>query len=401
MDLLRDSEFRSLLLNGHPLAEQDRILNALRHLEETIEALRESESHYRLLAMTVTDMISRHDPAGKFTFITPSVRTILGYEPEEILGHSNFGLIHPEDQDIINQTWQGILHAPHVFTATYRMLHKTKGYLWLESTTHLIRHPNTDEPLEIIAVARDVSARVAAEEKLKEALQKEKELSELKSRFISMASHEFRTPLSVILVSTDTLTNYRNRMDEAQIDGRLDKIRQQVTHLNTIIDDVLVQARSQAGLTQFKPVTGDLDALVRELVDEFASRSTNPTRLRYTSAGVPELCDYDPMLMRQIVINLLSNAVKYSDAGTTVEIELERRSDRVILRVRDAGIGIPPEDLKYLFEPFHRSTNVGTIPGTGLGLNIAYLAAKRHGGTIHVDSIAGEGSTFTVVLPTP
>lgn len=399
LDLLHDPEFRDMILEGRDALQHEQIIRALSYLEDTVEALRESESRYRLLAMTVTDMISRHTPDGKFTFVTPSARAILGYEPNELLGHSNYGLIHPDDHDQINQVWQGILHSPHVFTATYRMLHRNGSYVWLETTTHLIRDPQTDEPVEIIAVARDISARVAAEQTLKEALRKERELSELKSRFISVASHEFRTPLSVILTSTDTLTAYRSRLDDEQIDIRLDRIRQQVRHLNAIVEDVLSQARAQAGLIEFVPLKGDLDALVREIVEDFTNRAESEQRLRYASGESPIYCDFDSRLMRQIIMNLLSNAVKYSDPTTTVEVELERRADTVILRVRDSGIGIPDDDLKYLFEPFHRSSNVGAIPGTGLGLNITYLAVERHGGTIHFDSAPGKGTTVTVTFP--
>jgi PAS domain S-box-containing protein len=261
--------------------------------------------------------------------------------------------------------------------------------------------PLRNEESQVIGVLGayiDITERKQAEETLKLALAQEKELGELKSRFVSMASHEFRTPLTAILATTDTLSHYRHKMDAAQVDQRLTKIRQQVIHMKDIIDDVLQLARAGAGRLNFNPVHADLDQLCQEIVEEFCSQYPHHERINYSCAA-PVLAEFDSRLMRQVISNLISNALKYSPAEAAIDVELAQTPDTITLIVRDQGIGIPARDLKHLFEPFHRATNVGAISGTGLGLSIARQAIELHGGTITPASQVGVGTTFLVTLP--
>jgi len=230
-------------------------------------------------------------------------------------------------------------------------------------------------------------------------LQVEKELGELKSRFVSMASHEFRTPLATILALTETLRAYRHRLTEEQIEQRLVKMQEQVDHLRDIMEDVLHLARLQARRAEFNPVQLDLDSLCRSVLDEFESQPVIRQRLVYSCDDALHEVKLDRKLMRQIISNLVSNAVKYSPNDTPIEITLAYQAAMLVLSVRDQGIGIPAADLKRLFEPFHRADNVGTIAGTGLGLTIAKESVELHAGTIAVESQVGIGTTFTVRIP--
>lgn len=250
-----------------------------------------------------------------------------------------------------------------------------------------------------IIVNQDVTMLKLAENTLRAAFEKEKELGDLKSRFVSMASHEFRTPLATILSSSEMLLNYRERMDEPKIDRKLITIANQVKHLTSIVEDVLDLTRMQSGRTEFRPVAADLDALCREIVDEFRSRAEIQQTITYTCAQASVQFPFDRKLMRQIVINLVANACKYSAPEKSVYIGLEFTETNAILRVRDEGIGIPEADMRHLFEPFHRAGNVGTVSGTGLGLSIAKQAIELHEGTIRAESRVNVGSTFTVTLP--
>jgi signal transduction histidine kinase len=234
---------------------------------------------------------------------------------------------------------------------------------------------------------------------LKLALAQEKELGELKSRFVSMASHEFRTPLTAILATTETLTFYREKMNAAQIDSRLDKIRQQVVHMKNIMEDVLQLARIQAGRVEFSPTQGELAQLCQEIIEEYESQAPNRGRIVYTCQTPGVLTDFDTRLMRQVISNLISNALKYSPPEQTVQVDLLQNDAQVVLQVTDRGIGIPAADLPRLFEPFHRAANVGVISGTGLGLSITKQAVDLHSGTITVTSQVDVGTTFTVSLP--
>jgi signal transduction histidine kinase len=257
----------------------------------------------------------------------------------------------------------------------------------------------TRNDLLVMSFVVDITKRKEAEVALLQALAKEKELGDLKTRFVSMASHEFRTPLSTILALTETLSAYRHKLSEEQIDQRFGKIKDQVSHLKEIMEDVLLLARMQARRVEFNPVLVDLDALCRSVLDEFQSGVDMQHQLDYVcDAGVYAL-NLDRKLMRQIISNLVSNAIKYSPDHKSVHIKLETDKDTLVLTVRDEGIGIPEIDVQHLFEPFHRADNVGTISGTGLGLVITKEAVELHGGTIAVASAVDKGTTFTVRIP--
>ena len=251
----------------------------------------------------------------------------------------------------------------------------------------------------MVCVIRDITVHKQAEDALRQALAREKELGELKIRFLSMASHEFRTPLATILAASDALNTYRHRMTEVQIADRFKKIKEQVRHLTDIMEDVLQLARMQARRLEYHPVLQDLDVLCRNVLDEFQSRPDIKHRLQYKCSGEAVETMLDPKLMRQLISNLVSNAIKYSANAEHVNITLEYANSTATLKVRDKGIGIPETDLPHLFEPFHRAGNVGAISGTGLGLVITKEAVDLHGGTIAVESQMGVGTTFIVNIP--
>lgn len=253
--------------------------------------------------------------------------------------------------------------------------------------------------LNLVCIIHDITERKKSQESLLAALEKEKELGELKSRFVSMASHEFRTPLAAILATTETLTIYRDKMDAAQIDARLDRVRQQVMHMKDIMEDVLQLARIQARRVRYEPTQANLDTVCREIVAEFNGQPEYRDRITYSGFPGALLSFFDTRLIRQAIGNLISNAVKYSASDKRIEVSLLQTGQDWILKVRDQGIGIPSSDLKHLFEPFHRAENVGTISGTGLGLSIARESIELHGGTIMVESQVGQGTTMTVIIP--
>ena len=236
-------------------------------------------------------------------------------------------------------------------------------------------------------------------------LAKEKELRNLKSSFISMASHEFRTPLAVIGSSTELLQHYDQKLDATKKLKHFGRIQSSIKHMTALLEDVLTISKVEADKIEFNPVTIDVIEFCHDLLEELHQSKTEFQILfaidgldnsRETTSFSAQL---DPKLLKQILTNLLTNAIKYSPIDSKVYFDLNFERDSICFRVRDRGMGIPPEDLKNLFTPFHRAANVGNISGTGLGLAIVRKCIKLHQGKIAVESEVGVGTTFTVTIP--
>ncbi len=251
---------------------------------------------------------------------------------------------------------------------------------------------------EVIAIIRDITERKRAEQDIRNALKKEKELNELKSRFVAMTSHEFRTPLATILSSAELLEHYSHKWSEEKKITHLQRIQTAVKHMTGLLNDVLLLGKAEAGKLEFKPKPLDLEQFCRELVEEMQLNASSHRIIFHAQNQCPTAC-LDEKLLRHILSNLLSNAIKYSPESDEVHFDLIGECGEAIFRIQDRGIGIPAADRAQLFDSFHRASNVENISGTGLGLAIVKRAVDLHGGKIAVDSQVGVGTTFTVTLP--
>jgi signal transduction histidine kinase len=230
-------------------------------------------------------------------------------------------------------------------------------------------------------------------------LRKERELIELKERFISMVSHEFRNPLSVILSSSDIVLNYQERLTREKIVDHVRKIHDQSTFMTRLMEDTLTVGQAMAGKLNFDPAPVDLKQFCSALVEEFQLALGTGHVIDYHPSSAPGEVYMDVKLLRHILINLLSNAAKYSPQSEHIDFHLFCLEHDVVFEVRDHGIGIPLKDQSRLFEPFHRAGNTGEIKGTGLGLAIVKDSVELHGGTITFESKEGDGTKFIVRLP--
>ncbi len=227
----------------------------------------------------------------------------------------------------------------------------------------------------------------------------ERELGRLKSQFVTTVSHEFRTPLGVIMASTENLRDYYDRFSAGQRVEHLHDIFDAARTMAGLMEEVLLLGRVEAGKVAFTPQPLDLQSLCERFIDEVRSATDARCPIQLSLAPAPRSARGDEGLLRHILVNLLGNAVKYSPPGNLVEFRVEPRESFAVFTIRDRGIGIPDEDAPHLFEAFHRGRNVGDTPGTGLGMVIVKRCVELHGGEIDFTSHPGEGTTFTVGLP--
>ncbi|HAV64610.1 MAG TPA: hypothetical protein DCY13_19865, partial [Verrucomicrobiales bacterium] len=238
-----------------------------------------------------------------------------------------------------------------------------------------------------------------SEQEVQRALRQEKELSQLKTHFVNTVSHEFRTPLGVIMASAENLRDYHDRFSADQRAGHLGDIVEASRTMSGLMEEVLLLGRVESGKVAFKPAPLDLRSLCERLVEEVGAATDQRCPIRFACALAGGDARGDDGLLRHILVNLLSNAVKYSPAGRPVEFRLEARDNFAVFTVSDQGAGIAAADLPHLFEPFHRGANVGDVAGSGLGLAIVKRCVDLHGGTVECSSREGDGTTFTVRVP--
>lgn len=230
------------------------------------------------------------------------------------------------------------------------------------------------------------------------ALSKEKELNELKSRFVSMASHEFRTPLSTIMSSASLISKY---VDEAQNDKRekhVNRIKSAVNNLTGILNDFLSLSKIEEGKVIISEEDVNLDDLCLLVIDEVKGLLRKGQSIKHTT-DASYVLQTDKRVLKNILFNLVSNAIKYSPENSEISCHISKEADNLVIQVEDQGIGIPKEEQKYLFERFFRASNVETIQGTGLGLNIVKRYVELLKGTITFKSELGKGTLFIVKIP--
>ena len=333
---------------------------------------------------------------GVIRQVNPAFHELFAYGEHEIAGDSLLSLADPEDYEALI----GGLHllVNHHQSSRVEIVALRKDQTRFDADVALAAIYQQERIQGVVCGIRDITERKQAEREVLAALEKERELSELKSRFASMVSHEFRTPLTIISSSADILRQYADRLEANKRLAYLEQIQVQIKHLVDLLNDVLTLSRADSVDLRLSAARIDLTTLCQELVAEM-QMTTQDHRLELAISGRSQPLWLDETLMRQAIGNLLSNAVKYSPSGGLINIDLVYDEDEVQISVQDRGIGIPEEDVKHLFEPYHRAVNVGNISGTGLGLPIVKRAVDAHRGTIGVRTGVGEGTTFTIRIP--
>jgi PAS domain S-box-containing protein len=371
------------------------------------------ERQYRYLVDNSTDGIYRTNIDGRFTFANAALTTILGYTADAILGKAYVRFVHPDFRlravRFYHQQLQERIKSTYF---EFPALRKDGTEAWLGQNVQLVMQG--DDVMGFQAVVRNISQRKLAESEIMKTLEKERQLGELKSRFVSMVLHELRTPLTGISLSTEILQKYSNRIDEGQKSQSYRKIFENVKRIVSLMDGVLLLSETEANKLSFKPKLINVEqftlGVIEEIISDEEEQSYVCLEVSGTNQNQPEIYA-DETLLRHIIGHLLINAVKYSiaavesisdDVENPVDIRLRLvcEPDFTTISISDKGIGIPADDLPFVFEAFHRAKNAAElIPGTGVGLSVVKQCVMMHHGTITAESVVNNGATFTVRIP--
>lgn len=373
------------------------------------------------------DGIITIDNRGIVESINPAASKLFGYDPEEVIGN-NISMLMPEpdhsrhDEYIeryqrtgekkiigIGREVRGLKKDGTTFPfrlAVSEVHYKDKNIFtgFIHDLTkeraaedELRKHAEELEE-KVRERTKDLIKLVSELERAKSdvslSLEKEKELNQMKSRFVSMASHEFRTPLSSVQLSASLIEKYAERPDFQNIIKHTNRIRGAVQLLNNILNDFLSLEKLEAGRVLVNKSDINLVQLAEEITEEMQMICKKNQHIVYQHTGAVGMFYLDPHLIKSSVINLISNAIKYSGENTFIEFTTEIKDDICIICIKDNGIGIPVEDQKNLFEPFFRAHNTGNIPGTGLGLNIVKRYVELMDGELEYHSAINEGAMF-------
>jgi len=363
---------------------------------QALDELRKSEERYRTVIENVgVGVVVVQD--DRMVFVNPSLERIVGHPREYLLSQPYTATVHPEDLPVMRERHERRLRGDEVDSMYgFRVITQSGEVRSLELSAVKIEWGKREATLIFVV---DATARLQAELTQRQTLQRQTELNDMKSRFISVASHEFRTPLAFILSSAELLKHYGDRLPEPEKADVIATIETGVRRMTQMLDRVLLLGKVEAQMLEFQPAQVNLQVLCQDLVED--------ARIQHSEAGCelalefeawPATGLFDEKLLRHIFGNLLSNAIKYSQQGGKILFRVSSSEGRVAFEVSDQGIGIPAEELPHLFEWFHRASNVGEIQGTGLGLAIVKNSVDLHGGRIEVASVVGQGTRFTVTI---
>lgn len=383
--------------------EHRRVERALGETESLLQRVIYSTNHL-VYVFGVTS-----DAAIVPMFSSPNIEHMLGYPASLKLADWNYwmSLVYPGDLPVAYVHFDRLMNGEDSETE-YRVMHADGKLLWMRDSARC-ESGTGDIQWICYGLISDITERKAVEqalrdrERLQMALEAERNVGEMRNRFMLVVSHEFRTPLSIILTSSEMLDRYYDRLEPDRRKERLSIIRSQVQHLRAMLDEISIVVRSELGRLEYHPADAEVVEFVRQVAGEMGATVGLLHQISVSAEPNILYAQVDITLLRHVLTNLLSNAIKFSETQADIQVRVyldrQHHPPSIAFEVTDQGIGIEQSDLDHLFEPFFRGRNVGAVSGTGLGLKVVKDCLTRHGGSIAVTSASSAGSTFIACIP--
>jgi PAS domain S-box-containing protein len=394
--------FKSRLVAAYDVTDRMKVEGYLRLLESVITNAND--------AVLVTEAQSTDGGGPNIVYVNEAFNKMTGYTVEEVMGKTPRILQGPKTNQTELLRIREALSKNETIEVEIVNYKKNGEEYWVNFTIV----PVADKEgiiTHFVAIQRDVTARRRQEEmareklehqvkertrELNEALSKEKELVELKGKFVAIASHEFRTPLATINFATNYLKDYADRIQPLDFKRKLESIEKQVKHMTFLLDDMLTLSKSESGRTKAIARKIDIHEFFTKIVEEVLYTAKSQHNIMFTFDSEVREVEIDEKLLRNVFINLLTNAIKFSPESTEVSLAVRSVGNQLRISVKDQGLGIPSNEFDKIFDPFHRGSNAGAIHGTGLGLSIVKKAVELLEGELDFKSEVGKGSEFTV-----
>ena len=381
------------------MEEENRLLIEEKNRNKALQLI-EAKNWYRLLADNTIDLVCLHNLDASFKYVSPSIQSLLGYDPEELIGKYPEDYVHPEDLKKFKKRIGSIIKDKELFSEQVRLRNSEGEYIWFETNASLVYENNV--PVSFQSSTRDITQRKKAEQIIEDTLLQERQLNELRTNLVSTISHEFRTPMTTIRTSAELITMYlqNSQFNEAlQIEKRVKTITEEIDRIVELMDAVLTISKDDAGKTSFNPIVCNLNEICKDVIEtSFNNQKDNRNvDVLFKSNKVEIFADIN--LIKYTLFNVLSNAFKYSEGCGNVQLNLFTVDDLVQIDVIDNGIGIPKEEQSKLFNTFYRASNSNGIQGTGLGLYIIKMFTKKNSGRVYLESELGKGTKVTLRFP--
>jgi PAS domain S-box-containing protein len=356
---------------------------------------KENTHIYELLSNNVKDLVCIQDLNGYLLYLSPSIKQIAGYEPQNLIGKKLSDYYHPDDLEDINNESIPVKNEQETSTyASYRFKKNNGEYIWLETNSKVF-FDDYDLTYRVITSSREISDRKKTEEILMTSLNRERELNDLKSLFVNVASHEFRTPLSTIRSSTEII-QLIDKQQNPQILKHLNIISSQIDRITNLMNEILIVGKIESNKLNCNKEKINILELIKNSVASQNVLQKDGRRISFNIEGTSQAVNVDPLHLSLIVDNLASNALKYSKGCPDPKVLLSFNEKSFEIKIQDFGIGIPLEGRSKIFNTFYRANNVGRIEGTGLGLVIVKNLVELNGGKLKFESEENKGSTFII-----